>query len=167
MTARRIHKKAGERRPHQRHRKGCAIYAKRTFCCQMWNCRLPVNDDKHDLPRSDRAQHVIDLMPDFITIRNDDTGELQQVQVVQIWIDPHRPEAHRDPALRRYLERRAANGTAALVRFDSHKALTIFTPALSQDCQRHEIASGMSDKEQRPDVERALGGRARLVFGER
>ena len=46
-------------------------------------------------------------MPDFVTLRNDDTGELEHIQVVRIRVDPRFPDAHRDPALRAYLERRA------------------------------------------------------------
>jgi len=56
--------------------------------CAIWNCRWLVNDDTADLPRPDRAHYVIDLMPDFITIRNDETGENQHIQVVQVSIDP-------------------------------------------------------------------------------
>jgi hypothetical protein len=89
----------------------------------LWSCRWLVNDDTADMRRPDRAGYVIDMMPDFITIQDNETGALTKVEVVQIWVDPRRPDAHRDPALRAYLERRAAEGKAALVRFDSKEAI--------------------------------------------
>ena len=57
---------------------------------------------------------------------------------MQIWIDPDYPDAHRDPALRAYLLRRAEEGIAALVRYDNTRALHIFAPPLAQDGQWHE-----------------------------
>jgi Putative zinc- or iron-chelating domain len=60
-------KPAGERCPHQRHGKGCAIYARRPFGCRMWNCKwLGDPEGTADLSRPDRAGYVIDVMPDFI-----------------------------------------------------------------------------------------------------
>jgi hypothetical protein len=35
-------------------------------------------------------------MPDFIAITNQETSAKQDVGVIQIWIDPNYPEAHRD-----------------------------------------------------------------------
>jgi hypothetical protein len=48
-------------------------------------------------------------MPDFITIKQED-GEPQNIQVAQIWVDPKYPDAHRDPALRRWMFRRGTGG---------------------------------------------------------
>lgn len=70
-------------------------------------------------------------MPDFITVRDDDTGETHQIQVVQLWCDPKHPTAHRDPALRAYLERRAAEGIAALVRYSATEAFVLWAPAFT------------------------------------
>ncbi|MGY8661746.1 hypothetical protein Q3C01_05175 [Bradyrhizobium sp. UFLA05-109] len=73
---------------------------------------------------------------------NDDC-ELQNIQVVQIWCDPNYPDAHRDPALRRWLFRRAEEGIAALVRFNAEEALTIFAPPFDENGEWHE-SSGAS-----------------------
>ena len=134
-------KGAGERCKHQRHHKGCAVYhelARVSPECRLWSCRWLVNDDTADLRRPDRSHYVIDLMPDFVTLRDDATGEFEHIQVVQIWVDPKFPDAHRDPALRAYLERRAAEDVIGLVRWDNEKAIAIFPPALSNDGQWHE-----------------------------
>jgi hypothetical protein len=94
-------------------------------CCHFWNCRWLVNDDTADLSRPDRAHYVIDLLPDYVTVIDNETGEKTNVEVIQIWCDPKYPDAHRDPALRRYLERRAAEGKMALVRYNQKDAFTI------------------------------------------
>lgn len=130
---------------HQRFRKGCAIYASRPHSCALWNCRWLVEDDTADLRRPDWSGYVIDIVPDFITIQDDKTGAKHIVQIVQIWIDPRRPLAHRDPALRAYLERRAAEGIAALVRFDSKDAMVLIAPALSNTGEWIEHTSTQSE----------------------
>ena len=98
-----LDKPAGERCPHQRHGKGCLIYSQRPLGCRVWNCRWLASDDTTDLPRPDRAHYVIDVMPGFVTLIDDDTGERHNVEVVQIWVDPKHPDAHRGQALRRYI----------------------------------------------------------------
>ena len=122
-----LDKAAGERCPHQRTGKGCAVYdgPRMPMCCSMWNCRWLVNDDTAELTRPDRAHYVIDVLPDYITVVDDATGKETTIEVVQIWCDPGYPNAHRDPALRRYLERRAAEGKWALVRYDQNHAFTL------------------------------------------
>jgi hypothetical protein len=135
-------KPAGECCEHQRHGKGCTIYSERPFGCRFWNCRWLVNDDTADLRRPDRSRYVIDMVPDFITLRPNDGGEHTNIEVVQIWCDPHEPDAWRDPALLAYIERRARDGIAALIRFDNRRAITVFAPAMSQDGEWHEVHNG-------------------------
>lgn len=141
LAVRALDKKAGQRCAFQKFHKGCAVYntARMPPECSLWNCRWLVNDDTGELGRPDRGHYVIDIMPDFITIVDNETGGRRDIQVVQIWIDPGHPEAHRDPALRRYMMRRAEQGIAALVRFDGRKALMIFAPPLASDRQWHEV----------------------------
>jgi hypothetical protein len=135
-------KAAGEPCKHQRTRKGCAIYGCRPFSCRIWNCRWLTGDDTADLNRPDRSRYVIDLMPDFITLRPHDGSEPTNIQVVQVWCDPHEPDAWRDPALLAYLERRGKEGMAALIRFDNKRAITVFAPSMSEDGQWHEVHNG-------------------------
>lgn len=134
-------KPAGERCQHQRHSKGCAIYAERPFGCRTWNCRWVVNDDTADLRRPDRSRYVIDVMPDYVTWIDGNTGKRSEVPVVVIWLDPDFPDAHRDPALRAYLDRRAAEGMAALVRLGATKGFTLIAPRMAEDHQWHEVHS--------------------------
>lgn len=143
-----LQKKAGQRCKFQKFGKGCTVYhtTKMPVECGVWNCRWLVNDDTDDLARPDRAHYVIDLMPDFITVRPDAISPPLNIQVVQIWIDPNFPDAHRDPALRRYMVRRAQDGIATLIRFDARKALTIFPPPFDEQGEWHEIAGTGSEK---------------------
>jgi hypothetical protein len=157
-----LHKLAGERCRHQKFGKGCAVHHKLASVsreCSLWNCRWLVNDDTADLSRPDRSHYVIDLLPDFITMRNNETGEAQHVEAVQIWVDPKHPDAHRDPLLRAYLERRGAENKVGLVRWDNHRGMVIFPPALSHDRQWHEERSDLNAKEHSlADTVAALSG---------
>jgi hypothetical protein len=139
-----VAKLAGDRCSHQSHARGCKVYAQLGRVspeCKLWNCRWLVEDDTEGLSRPDRSHYVIDLMPDFVTLRDDATGAADNIQVVQIWADPKYPSAHRDPALRAYLERRAEQNIIGLVRWDNEAAMAIFPPALSADRQWHEVTS--------------------------
>jgi hypothetical protein len=162
-----LQKGGGETCRFQKFHKGCTVYRKPEMPpeCSIWNCRWLVNDDTGDLSRPDRAHYVIDLMPDFITVAPDDGGEPQNIQVVQIWIDPRYPDAHRDPVLRAYLIRRAEQGIAALVRFNPKDAIVIFAPPFDAGGEWHEVKSGMKSVKTHTlnEVVQALGGEARMV----
>jgi hypothetical protein len=108
---------------------------------------------------------VIDVMPDFITIRPDDGGEPYNIQVAQIWVDPKHPDAHRDPALRRWMVRRAEQNIASIIRFNERDAFVIFAPPFDKAGQWHEIKSGMrpGPSHSLAEVVQALGGEARMV----
>jgi hypothetical protein len=123
-------KKAGERCRHQKFGKGCKVYHGPGMPseCGLWNCRWLVNNDTAELSRPDKSRYVIDIMPDYITLQDNATEATTSIQVVQIWIDPAHPHAHRDPALRAYLLRRGQEGIAALARYDARRAVTIIPP---------------------------------------
>ena len=122
---------------YQRHGKGCTVYEIRPFGCEHWSCRWLTNVDTADLRRPDRSRVVIDVMPDFITLTAE--GLRANVEVVQLWCDPATPDAWREPSILAYIERRAAEGIAAIIRFNSHDAITVFAPAMSEDGQWHEV----------------------------
>jgi hypothetical protein len=142
LPTKEINKPANTRCPHQRYGKGCAIYERRPLSCKTWSCRWLVNNDTGDQSRPDRSHVVIDIMPDYVTIRPNDGGPSTNIEVVQIWCDPNYPDAHRDPAIRAYIARRGEEGIATLVRWDNRKGLTIFPPAMSSDGEWHEVTNG-------------------------
>lgn len=130
LPVRELDKPANTKCSHQKYHAGCAIYKRgMPFSCAAWNCRWLVSDDTHDLSRPDRSHYVIDIMPDHITAEND--GVSGHIEVVQIWLDPRYPDAHRDPALRRYLERRAEDNVIGLVRRDSSDAFVLLPPSMT------------------------------------
>lgn len=132
--------KAGVRCQHQRHGKGCMIYSRRPMPCRLWSCRWLNAGRTEPLRRPDRSHYVIDVMPDVVTLEPHDGSPTTNIQVIQVWVDPDYPDAHRDPELRAYLEGLAQ---AALVRFDSQRAIMLFPPALSSDRGWHEVDSNM------------------------
>jgi hypothetical protein len=160
-----INKPANVKCPHQRFKKGCAIYADRPFCCHVWTCRWLTEQDTADLKRPDHAHLVIDVMPDYVTVQNDETGEQQNLQVVQVWCDPRFPEAHRDPAFRRFVDRRGEEGIATLVRFNSSDAITIFPPSLSPDGEWHEMGGNSTKRDRSPEEMMAFLSGAKIGIG--
>jgi hypothetical protein len=125
-------KPAGARCPHQRHHKGCSVYARRPFGCRVWNCRWLVNDDAADLSRPDRAHYVIDIMPDVIRMNPNDGSPPTDVPAIQVWVDPDYPDAHRDPVLRAWLLRRFEKERAvALIRYDNRRGFALIPPQMT------------------------------------
>jgi len=147
LPTKEINKLANTRCQYQKTGKGCSIYTKRPFSCMVWNCRWLVNDDTADLSRPDRSHYVIDIMPDYITMQYEGKQSID-LPVVQIWVDPRFPDAHRDPQLRAYIERRAQeHGMAAMIRYNSSEGFVIFAPSLSADHQWHEEHSSQRTEE--------------------
>jgi hypothetical protein len=132
-ASRDFYKPAGARCQHQRHGKGCAIYQRRPLGCRFWTCRWLAEDDTTDIRRPDRAHYVIDVSPDYVK----EDGRV--IPVVQIWLDPGFPDAHKDPALRAYIERRAEEHTAALIRLNATDAFMLAAPKLSGTGEWREI----------------------------
>jgi len=130
-------KAAGQRCKHVKSGKGCSIYEHRPISCREWSCMwltgseagLPV-----DLSRPDRVHYVIDTVPDIIRATNNETGAVDQIDVMQIWCDPKFPDAWKDPALLAMLER---VGIVGLVRYDEKRGLTVWPPSRVTDGQWH------------------------------
>lgn len=159
LAVKAIDKKAGERCRHQKFHKGCAVYRKPGMPpeCAIWNCRWLVNDDTADISRPDHSHYVIDIMPDFITTRDNETGEVNHIQIVQIWIDPKYPDAHRDPALRAYLDRRGKDGIAGLIRYDDTLAFVIFPPSMTGGDWIETKSQSAGARHTMRDIQNSLG----------
>lgn len=122
-------KVAGQRCQHQRHT-GCRVYRKAGMPqeCSLWNCRWLAEDDTANMSRPDRSHIVIDTMPDFVTAQNNETGDEYPIEVIQCWVDPRHPDAHRSPEFRAFVARQAEQGKLTLIRYDSQNAFTLFAP---------------------------------------
>lgn len=158
LPNRELHKGANVKCQHQKFGVGCMIYERRPGSCRFWSCRWLVDDDTADQSRPDRSGYVIDVMPDFITVQPHDGSPPQHVEVVQVWVDPRRPDVLRDPKLRAYVERRGAERVAVLCRFGSEDAVLLVPPSMGQGEWR-EIRTMMKDQQHTPaDIARALDG---------
>lgn len=154
-----LKKGAGVKCQHQRVGKGCMVYHRLWGVapeCKLWSCRWLVADDTGDMRRPDRAHYVIDPMPDFVTLDPHDGTGPQRREVAQIWIDPDYPDAHRDPALRAWLEKRNVIG---LVRYNNERALALMPPKMMDTGQWCERASNLNHENPHTfaDVLDALG----------
>lgn len=129
-----FNKPAGQRCQFQR-RTGCQIYKRRPFSCQIWTCRWLANTDTADLSRPDRSHYVLDINPYKIVVTLA-SGATVPVETVQVWVDPDYPDAHKDPALRAYLDRQNLPG---LVRYSSAADFILSPPSRSDNGTWQEI----------------------------
>lgn len=135
LPVRAMAKGANERCPKLCSR-GCSIYKQRPEECRYFSCRWLMDETTADLRRPDKSGYVIDPMLDTIV------ADGREVHVVQVWVDPKRPDAHRDPALRAWLAGVADRyGMPALVRWNSSDAMLLAAPCLTGDGQWLERTS--------------------------
>jgi len=144
MPVRELNKPGNTRCTYQKRGVGCSIYANRPPSCRHWNCRWLLRDDTDDLSRPDRSAYVIDLMPDYVTLRQE-TGETIHIPVLQVWVDPARPDAWRkDRQFYAYVARQGkTHGMGALIRNGEKEALVLFPPAVAADHEWHEMTSSV------------------------
>lgn len=124
LPVREIDKLAGQKCQHQKFGKGCDIYERCPPSCRLWSCAWLTGEFVGRRP--DRSGYVIDIMPDYITLRPHDGAPEKRVPVRQVWIDPGRPDAWKDPELLMHL-----GETSALLRYNSSRADVLVSPALS------------------------------------
>jgi hypothetical protein len=138
-----FHKPANKPCAHQRHGKGCTIYAQRPEECQFWSCRwLASPAETPGMRRPDRAHYVIDALPDSIQLVNNETGEPLEFEAMQIWVDPAFPKTQHAPELRAYMLKMAEeHGWPTLLRWSNQTGTAVFPPPLNADGEWHEQTS--------------------------
>ena len=166
VPVRELGKRGGERCEYQRHGKGCAIYHQRPSSCRLWSCAWLIGKEpERDLSRPDRAGYVIDAMPDYILVTDTHTGNVTELPVIQIWVD--KENAHRDPALRAWLDYKAKEtGMGALARLAGNAgAIGLFAPSISSNGKWNEIPSRFKPEGEhtRADIERVLATRGLIM----
>lgn len=131
-----IKKKANQWCPHVRtvmHRDGpgCGIYKTRPHSCSGWDCLWTLDDSFGPELQPCIAHVVFDVATDRIALTDVD-GARSEREVIQLWVDPSYPEAHRAPAVRAMVAMIAERtGLATLVRFGSSEAFVVVAPVLS------------------------------------
>lgn len=138
-----LDKPAGKACRFQRHGKGCTVYSRRPQECRVWSCRwLASGEETVGMRRPDRSHYVIDALTDTIRLNNNETGDQQEVEALQVWIDPAFPTAKDDPELRAYMLKMATeHGMPTLLRWSNRIATAIFPPPLNADGAWHEATT--------------------------
>jgi hypothetical protein len=138
---------------------GCGVYGARQMpaSCRLWNCRWLVEDDTADQVRPDASHLVIDILPDWVSLCDPDTGKQYPVEVVQVWCDPAHRDAHKNGRFRKYVKRQARKGKATIVRFSSSDAVTLFAPVISSDGQWHEVGGKIESEAEHKARGKRLG----------
>jgi hypothetical protein len=127
-----IQKPAGERCIAAKVGRGCANYAHRPYECRTWSCRWLSDPKTAGMPRPDRCHYVIDMAADTIAVNFPDNGEMVRMDVLQVWVDPAFPNAHKAPELRAFMLMMAQRFRAAtIVRWSSNDAVVVFPPPLN------------------------------------
>ena len=101
-------------------------------------------------PNASLHGYVIDSMPDTTVVNG------QAVTLLQVWCDPTRRDAHRDPALRAYIARLQM---PAIVRFAQDDAVCLAPPALTVEGEWLEIPVNVVSKEAQAAKLAAIGAR--------
>jgi len=143
LSVREIDKPAGQRCAHQCST-GCRIYHKPGFplSCAVWSCRWLDGIGTESMRRPDRTHYVVDMMPDMIQARHNETGEVTQSVVIQVWVDPAFPDAWEDPALLAFVESAAQ---PMIVRYDTRRGFVVFPPNRSHDGKWHRVNSEIAE----------------------
>jgi hypothetical protein len=138
-----LNKPAGVKCQHLR-ASGCSIYAARPDVCRYWSCAWLYQPDASILRRPDISGYAVDCMPQEILINH------EPVRVIQVWVDPHRKDAHRAPELRAFLDKAGRDHRMpAIVRWpngeaqEGQDAMVLFPPSLTDDGEWWEKTSEM------------------------
>ena len=148
LPVKELGKLANQKCQHQKFGVGCAIYHRCPRSCRLWSCQWLIGGEHTEtLRRPDRGRYVVDIIPEYVTLRPHDGGPKQQAPVVQVWLDPRYPDAWRDPGLLAYLDQRSKQGFAALLRTSSHQASVLIPPRLSGQAEWILRSSAMCEVE--------------------
>jgi hypothetical protein len=148
-------------------RTGCGIYSTKPFSCAAWSCQWLQGHDTG--PRPDRAHLAIDPMPDYVTARDNATGEKRTMGVWQVWADPAHRQAHKAPAFRKWLnEQGRAHGMCALVRYGSLEGFFLAPPSVTGAGWVEIAADSMAAVPQHSvaDISAALRGNIQIEVAE-
>ena len=137
--------------------KGCSIYATRPRPCVAWSCKWLMDEDAAGMRRPDKSGCIVDPALDTVLHNG------RAVDMIQVWCDPERPDAHRDPALRAYLAEKARkHGMAVIVRWSSSAGMALVAPALNVTNEWLELPMTLSSTEELDAKLAAVGATRRL-----
>jgi hypothetical protein len=114
--------------------------------CGLWNCRWLVDDSMKGLQRPDICHYVVDIVPDFITAK--EGGREVKMPVIQVWVDPRYPEAHKDEKLREWIRVNEPE-CMVLVRFSDREATALIPPHMSDTNEWEEVGGNRMTTDER------------------
>lgn len=147
-----LNKVANEKCKFQKFHKGCLVYQtpKMPMECRVWNCRWIVNTIPDNMARPDRVHYVVDLMPDVIVVKNNETGQSNPMQCIVVWCDPKYPLAYRNPELYNWI---AIQHKVLMVRMNSRDSIIVFPPAMNSTGEWAEV---VTEAHERDEVTKAI-----------
>lgn len=115
---------------------GCSIYAARPTSCKIWNCQWLAEPGWDDKYRPDRCGVVVDVLPDTMGVRNEETGEIVELPCWQFWVERGHEDDWQDPdsLVQDLIGSVTANGAGVLWR--------TFDPVHGQACRAFWIGDG-------------------------
>jgi len=116
------------------------------------------------IARPDRSHVVIDIAPDFVTGTDDATGKVEKIRVVQLWCDPNYPDAWRAQPIRDWIELKARQGFAALIRYSGREAQAVFAPPLTGGAWVEKPRQMATEHEHSAADKAAVIGKVTLVY---
>lgn len=111
--------------------KRCKVYATRPQSCEVWWCMWAVNPVMAGALRPDHSHIVVDMEPERLVKRDDETGEEVAIPAIVAWPDPKYPEAYLDAVFLDALEKLCrVVGGPALIRRGSLDGFVIYPPGM-------------------------------------
>jgi hypothetical protein len=142
-----LEKVANQKCQFQKFHKGCSVYRTRKmpFECHTWNCRWIVSTIPDNMARPDRVHYVVDLMPDAIVVKNNETGQSQAMECIVVWCDPKYPLAYRNPQLYEWV---ATQNKVLMVRMNSRDSIICFPPAKNSTGVWQEVVTVAHERDE-------------------
>lgn len=141
-----LSKPSGSRCKHQKHHKGCGVYATRPLECQIWQCAWLAGIDGGLLSRPDRTHYIIDVEPDLLEVPID--GRTTKLPAIVMWLDPQHHDAHKDKTLRNFLETQCSDQYVVFARYNAAGDGIALVPPILNKGKWLEIPVQSSGKDQ-------------------
>lgn len=139
-----IEKPANKWCEHAKIAHGCKIYANLPQSCRTWSCLWVLDAGLPPELQPHKSHVIFDMMTDQIAAVGLG-GEVDQHEVVQLWVDPIYPEAHRRPIVRELIEHIADKFRLSTLARIGGRGILIAAPSLTSDRKWMEKISVLED----------------------
>ena len=141
LPVRDIEKPANKWCRHAQIGAGCKIYANLPTSCRVWSCLWVLDKTMPEELQPSRSHVIFDHMTDVVAAV-DEQGRMERRRVIQLWVDPSHPAAHRAPAVRNVISKIGESfAMPTLARIGDSKGVLIAPPSMTPDGQWFEKVS--------------------------